>query len=442
MNTLITIGGKVTDAASNDPLTGVKVVARQEGTEIQQETDSEGKFRLNVIPGLWRITVWAKGFIEPDTYMYNFTSDTNGIDFELKEGYSISGQVISEENSKPAMGVIVETETTIDNKHVVRQELTDRNGKYRFSGLPSGQWQVQGSRGERQTGKEDLSIGPDAFNLNLTLARQMTPVDWRWGTAFFGALCVLLVLLIGIYLQAHRLYVTGPVPEMAAFTEQVDQTEKLAADLKGRSSVTDQELQGLRSSIASIKEYWNSVSNSMTTSGQNAQVALFLSRAETAGSANNPAEVDIALNGLKTVIKNWPSSYFWSQSPANYLEALFWSLAGITVSLLITTGYYLRRKRFYAEGTWMHLSHLLSVPLLALVVVFLLSQVKLTLQLDQSEVAIDINDPRLLAALSFIIAVRPWAILEFVREAASRFFRQAQSRIGGGSETRSEPGTT
>jgi flagellar biosynthesis protein FliQ len=83
----------------------------------------------------------------------------------------------------------------------------------------------------------------------------------------------------------------------------------------------------------------------------------------------------------------------------------------------------------------MHVSHLLSVPLLALVVVFLISQVKLTVQIDESEVALDVSDPRLLVALSFIIAARPWAMLNFVREAGSRFFSQILSRITSGVQT-------
>lgn len=112
--------------------------------------------------------------------MYNFTSDTVGIDFRLQEGYSISGLVLTQQNGKPAPGVIVEAETVIEGKTVFKQELTGAGGKYRFSGLQPGQWQVQGSRGESKTSKEIRTIGPDAINANLTLARQMTLLDWRW----------------------------------------------------------------------------------------------------------------------------------------------------------------------------------------------------------------------------------------------------------------------
>lgn len=51
---------------------------------------------------------------------------------------------------------------------------------------------------------------------------------------------------------------------------------------------------------------------------------------------------------------------------------------------------------------------------------------------------LNVNDPRLLAAISFAIALRPWAMLEFVREAGSRFFSQIQSRIAGGSQNQGQ----
>jgi hypothetical protein len=50
MTGLITIQGQVINAVSNAPLAGVKVIARQEGTKIQQETDKSGKYVLHLVP--------------------------------------------------------------------------------------------------------------------------------------------------------------------------------------------------------------------------------------------------------------------------------------------------------------------------------------------------------------------------------------------------------
>jgi flagellar biosynthesis protein FliQ len=441
MAALLTIQGTVIDGSNNAPIAGVKVIARQEGTEIQQETDQDGKFTLHLVPGHWRINTRIQGFNEPDAYMYNFAADTTGIDFQLQEGYSISGQAIREDNGKPASGVVIEAEADIDGNTIRKQELTDVNGKFKFSGLQPASWQVQGALGERRTSKDVQTVGPDIYNVNLVLSRQMTEADWQRGRIFFGVLCTLLGILAGIYLWAHSRYTPNPEPELAVLISQVEQAREIAAQIKEAQEVPEPLLQSLRNTITALKENWNTVSNSIIsiTEGQNQQVNLLVSRAETAVMGDNPQDVDLALANLHSVFENQRSMYFWSQPPSNYLEVLFWSFAGILVSLLITSGYYLRRRMFYAEGIWMHVSHLLSVPVLALVVVFLISQIKLTVQISDSELALDISDPRLLAALSFIIAVRPWAMLDFVREAASSFFGQVQRRLSSQIEAQTQP---
>ena len=440
MAALLTIQGTVLNGSNNAPIAGVKVIARQEGTEIQQETDQDGKFTLHIVPGNWRINTRVQGFNEPDAYMYNFTADTSGIDFQLQEGYSISGQVIREESGKPASGVVIEAEADVNGNTIRKQELTDVNGKFKFSGLQPGSWQVQGALGERRTSKEVQTVGPDIYNVNLVLSRQMTEADWQRGKIFFGALCLLLGALAGIYLWAHSRYAPRPEPELAALMSQVGQAREIAAQIREGQEIPESLLQSLRNTITALKENWTSVSNSIIsiTGGQNQQVNLLVSRAETAVMGDRPQDVDLALANLQSVFENPRSMYFWSQPHSNYLEVLLWSLAGILVSLLITTGYYLRRRMFYAEGIWMHVSHLLSVPVLALVVVFLISQIKLTVQIENSELALDISDPRILAALSFIIAVLPWRILDFIRGAAGSFFGQIQRRIAGGSETQAQ----
>lgn len=433
---MIAVQGNVTAVAGNAPIIGAKVIAFQEGTEIQQETDNNGNFLLNLVPGHWRISVRARGFNEPDAYMYNFTADATGIDFQLQEGYTISGLIISGESGKPAPGVVVEAKAKINDKTVTKQRLTDPSGEYRFSSLQPGEWEVQGSSDERQTNKEVLTIGPDASNVGLTISRRMDKSDWNWGRGFFVVLCFLLGALIGIYIWAHEGFKPEPEPVVLALIDQVERAGQDAAAVTETTELSDPSRQPLLATVRSLKEDWDSVSNTINsiTQGQIEQVNLLISRVETAATTDQTEDlqnVQSALSLLKAALENPHSIYFWSDPPGSYLEVLFWSLAGILVSLLITSGYYLRRKRFYKEGVWMHVSHLLSVPLLAIVVIFLMSQITLTVQIDESVAVLDINDPRLLAALSFIVAVRPWTMLEFVREAGSRFFSQVQRRIAG-----------
>ena len=115
----------------------------------------------------------------------------------------------------------------------------------------------------------------------------------------------------------------------------------------------------------------------------------------------------------------------WSEAPLSYLEILLWGLAGILVSKIITTGWYLRNHRFYREGILMHIAHIVATPLLVLVTVLLLSQVTLTFSLANSnDVAIDLSEPALMVAFAFIIGTSPWPLWNFILNTAKRFTGQ------------------
>ena len=112
---------------------------------------------------------------------------------------------------------------------------------------------------------------------------------------------------------------------------------------------------------------------------------------------------------------------FWTREPFRYLEVFFWGLAGTLVALILSTGNYMRKRRFYREGIWQSTAQIVTIPPLALVVVLLLSQTTFSLTLANSTgLQINLSDPRLLAAVSFLIGVQPWDTWRFVRETAGQ----------------------
>jgi hypothetical protein len=112
----------------------------------------------------------------------------------------------------------------------------------------------------------------------------------------------------------------------------------------------------------------------------------------------------------------------WSEDPLRYLEILLWGLAGILVSKIFTTGWYLRKHRFYREGVLMHIAHIVATPILVLVTVLLLSQVTMTFTLANSnEVSIDLSVPTIMVAFAFIIGTSPWPLWNFILNTAKRF---------------------
>jgi len=120
---------------------------------------------------------------------------------------------------------------------------------------------------------------------------------------------------------------------------------------------------------------------------------------------------------------------FWSTDPLRYLEIFLWGLAGILVSKIITTGWYLRSHRFYREGILMHIAHIVATPLLVLITVLLLAQVTIKFTLANSnEITIDLSVPTIMVAFAFIIGTSPWPLWNFILNTARRFTGQLEER--------------
>ncbi len=115
----------------------------------------------------------------------------------------------------------------------------------------------------------------------------------------------------------------------------------------------------------------------------------------------------------------------WTEDPLRYLEIVLWGVAGILVSKIFTTGWYLRNHRFYREGVLMHIAHLVATPVLVLITVLLLSQVTMTFSLANSnQVTVDLSAPGIMVAFAFIIGTSPWPLWNFILNTAKRFTSQ------------------
>ncbi len=114
-------------------------------------------------------------------------------------------------------------------------------------------------------------------------------------------------------------------------------------------------------------------------------------------------------------------SFIWTGGPWRFLEIFMWSLAGILVHKIITTGWYLRAQRFYQEGMLMHVAHIATTPLLVLVAVVILSLASLTLTLaNDNQVSLDLSDPNIMIAIAFLLGTSPWPLWRFIEDTAKR----------------------
>jgi len=114
-------------------------------------------------------------------------------------------------------------------------------------------------------------------------------------------------------------------------------------------------------------------------------------------------------------------NFIWTGGPWRFLEIFMWSLAGILVHKIITTGWYLRTQRFYREGVLMHIAHIATTPLLVLVAVVILSLATLTLTLaNDNQVSLDLSDPNIMIAIAFLLGTSPWPLWRFIEDTAKR----------------------
>jgi hypothetical protein len=114
-------------------------------------------------------------------------------------------------------------------------------------------------------------------------------------------------------------------------------------------------------------------------------------------------------------------TFIWTEGAWRFIEIILWSMAGIMVHKIITTGWYLRSNRFYKEGMVMHISHIVTTPLLVLVAVIILSLATMTLTLaNENEITLDLSNPNIMVAIAFVLGTVPWPLIRFIEDTAKR----------------------
>jgi ABC-type sugar transport system permease subunit len=136
-------------------------------------------------------------------------------------------------------------------------------------------------------------------------------------------------------------------------------------------------------------------------------------------------EVQAYLSNLETVLAPMTRRVLWAREPWSFVEILFRALAGVIVNLIVKSGSYLRWHRFYREGLFLHWAQFFTAPIVVVVLVFLLSTVKFTIAVGGAgDVTLDLSDPRMLAAASFLLGVLPWGAWDALQKAAGRLTGQ------------------
>ena len=270
----------------------------------------------------------------------------------------------------------------------------------------------------------DLSQG-DKKDLTLTLRQAMTDDDWRIGRTFFAALVIGLIVLACGYGWAHQVAPPRQQPLGAALSGMIDGAlDQLSAvsapnsnpELMGR---LDQIKTSLGNALAANPTAFNAVDRQVLTD--------LAARVQNDAQQNMPLQAQGDLRVLRAALyAPIAGQFMWTDPPLRYTEALFWGLAGVLVYLIITVGSYLRWRRFYSEGLPLEIASLVTQPLVALVIVLLLSVVNISLSLGGTQASLNVQDPQILAAVAFLLTVQPWETWRLVRGLSSSVTNEVQ----------------
>jgi hypothetical protein len=337
--------------------------------------------------------------------------------------FTISGTVVEPvkedgaDKPKPVPGATVRAEnkdlgTQIDQK-------TGDDGSYSIGPLPEGEWTLYAwLKGYKGSESQTITLDADktADRLVLSPAFKGARHDQRMGQTFFWVLVVALAALAYVYIRLHSRVLPKEEPLSATILTMITQAQEQASGEVEVSQNTE-----LAFTVAEIKGTWRVISaTARVLDDQDRKlVTALIAGIEESIKGNARDQVVARLETLHRLVKDPPADgFFWRQEPWEFVEVLMWGLAGVLVSLIITTGRYLFRQSFWPRGLYMHLSQIIGVPLMALVFVWLLSKTTLSLVVAGNQVQLNLSEPRILAAVSFVIGSRPWILWGFITQTA------------------------
>ncbi len=415
----ISVTGKIVQKSDQRGLANATITAESESLnrQIRQVTQADGTYLLPLEPGRWKITLECAGFVRPVPREEVFNADTQ-LDFALEPGVTLEGTVLWYGTKEHVSQAAIQMSLVISQGEKIKKEtvFTDKNGDFKTKYLEPGKWSfVVLHENGLPSEPFERTITENVNNLTLKIPRRQGTVDLTAGWIFMAALILLLAGLVTVYILAHNQNKQSARVDTTVFLSQVDQAILQLTNSQNPSTDT-----ALGTSITAVSDTWSIISATTALPQTKTEIDRLVANIREAILADDKVKAGANLQSLRQmVVEETSRLYFWSQEPWRYLEVIFWGLAGILVYLITTTGHYLRWQQFYREGIPMHLSQAVSIPVLALVFVLLISQVTLGLTISGTQVALDLSDPRILAAFSFIIGSQPWDLIRFFRSSAA-----------------------
>ena len=176
---LSTISGKVINQRDGQPVANMGIWAEYDDGEVHAGTmtDEDGRYRVEVTPGVYRVRIASKNAADPVTVEAKPEDKIEDIDLLLLNSRSISGRVIDTSDNPIANAVVVISDETSGDLRLSPQIVTtDANG--RFEG-----WQVSGPKATFEVAAEGYTqIAREVENA----VEEEVVISLKKGTMFRG----------------------------------------------------------------------------------------------------------------------------------------------------------------------------------------------------------------------------------------------------------------
>lgn len=296
--------------------------------------------------------------------------------------------------------------------------FSDPHGRYAFENLEGEQWTLSALHETSLAYRKRIKLEQEENEVDIYLVAEREDTS---GKRFFWTMIGLMAILVVAYFLLHLWIWPENPPLSQVLVIQVANIEKPLTDSTDISQ--EETLKTLLLDLSSGAKIAAEESRRLRPEDK----ALLIRLSDDLAGAVENEDLELVtgrFSALKEFVQSPPQPRFsfWTEDPLRMLEIMMWGFAGILVTKIIQVGWYLRKQTYQSRGFWMHLSHLVTTPLLVLVSVLLLSLVTLQFTLaGNNEVTIDLSDPRLMVAFAFVIGTSPWPLWNFIENTAKRF---------------------
>lgn len=311
--------------------------------------------------------------------------------------------------------------------------------------------------------------------LKLKLTPKQEPVSTNIG-ASFGLFCIaLLLILIGVYWHTHA-------SDQDVILDQLSKPELIELNLanaEDRKTLTalviaiehywqDQKRSRFKIDETSSKAQWENLAKlrallhpsaaanetepkqSQQSKDQKSDAEAGAASPESAPSANNlassadqkvqnelvaedvtpldssqSAEAYSIITDLRLSIMDRAASYLWTSWPWLLLELWFWGMLGTLIQMIMRVGWYLRKRNYHVYGTFMHISHIVVVPILSVIATLLISLVEI--KIAGSEI-VNFSRTQTLVVVCFLLAISPWNLWDFILQRSKKLTETTPNR--------------